>query len=230
MRICVIALPRSGSSTLCRHLAQVNNLKNVGEVFRTATKNGLDVLKKDNIVYKVVPHNMCSPILRDMVSQETAHLPHYMRKIKEKELLGSDDNRGAMFKKYNDVMQDQALLLCEQAIALADKCYFLCRKDMKNQVLSFAALLQTGKGGKQRSKQVIIDDYNLRLAVDFFYNPTETPFIPVYNKLYSNFGGELIYTEDLPGLTNTAPYKPIEYVYNETIISGVAEFDFNKSS
>jgi len=213
MRICVIALPRSGSSAFCKHLAEKHSLKNLGEVFRTSewcTNKSSQVLNlsQDNIIYKLVPQNIAGYVISDFVKTNYKNI--YSQKIQMGK-LHDDSYRAEFYSTHKEKLIPMIDSMCVEIASYADTHFFIERKDLKNQILSFAALLQTNQGGKNRLEKVYIEDQNIITAKDFAFGMIGIPF---YKNLKRTISGELVFTENLDLITNMHSYSPQKLIYN----------------
>lgn len=216
MKVCVISLPRAGSSTLCKYLATKHNLKNVGEIYRDE-KVGLGIIQPNDIIFKLVPQNVRSVVIDNLVSKVYT-LP-YVQKIKKSQITSNNEYRHDFAQKHHEQIFTESLNICREIIKASDKHYFLQRIDLKSQILSFAAFVQTLEGGRSRdSGEIIIRDDVLTMVKNYVFLLSG---IPLYNALHKEFGGEVIYTESLPELTGYAAYSKYTYIYNADILSDV---------
>ena len=225
MKICVVALPRSGSSVFCRYLAETHKLKNSGEILRNEDA-GLDIVKRDNSVFKLVPQNIRSTLLDQILTEKFKNLPKYIAEMKKATIVNNTSKKFLLAQEYDQEISSLAFSVSEQIIKEAGKVYFICRRDLRNQILSFAALLQTGKAGKNREKHVYINNTSLKLSIDYTFKISG---FPLYKKLYQSFGGEIVYTEDLCDIVGAPPYPKVIYDYDETLLSGLEYFDLASS-
>jgi LPS sulfotransferase NodH len=209
MRICVVALPRSGSSTLCKHLSRVHNLRNTGEIFRR--KNGFEVLQRDNIVIKLVPQLATRPAVAKYVQN---HYPKYAQAVMTYNLM-SDEMFPKFYKRHQEYLFNETISICDQILNSVDEIYFIERKDTKKQILSLAALRQTSAGGRNRSSEVKITDQQLKAATDSYQLTGYTYF----KHLLSAYSGKLVYTEDLDKITKIPKYPDQTYEYNSDFLS-----------
>lgn len=213
MRICVVALPRSGSSTLCKHLARKYGLHNQGEIFRGAwSKNGLEIIERDNIVVKLVPQLAVRPALAKYVE---SHYPKYAQGVMKHNLMHDEDMFSTFYKRHKDYLFNETIAACDQVLKAADEIYFIERKDTKKQILSLAALMQTAAGGRNRTTEVKITDQKLRAATET-YNMTGYDY---FKYLIATYPGKLIYTEDLHKITKIPKYPEQKYDYNTDILN-----------
>ena len=219
MRITVVSMPRAGSSTFCKYLSLRHNLKNVGEILRTEN-SGLSVIESDNIVCKLVPQNIRGFVLDNL--SKKIYTNKYAQEIIKKTIINDADKRHVFSKKHDDVIFHESMNICRQVLLNSDKIYFLNRKDIKSQILSFAAWLQqTDDVRTNRSQQVVIEDSSLIYAKDFVFNLSG---IPIFKALYKEFNSsDIINTETLNELTGNIPYSKREYIYNAEILKDVNE-------
>lgn len=219
MRICVIALPRSGSSVFCKHLADKHSLKNLGEVFRVAgwctnTNSQVLNLTQDNIIYKLVPQNIAGFAISEFVK---TNYKSYSQKIQMARL---QDNvcRAEFYNIHKETLIPIINSMCLEIANYADTHFFIERKDVRKQILSFAAFLETSQGGKNRESQVHITDQNIITAKEFAFG---TIGIPFYKNLKNAVNGDTIYTEDLKSLSNAPSYPHQELFYNTELLRDV---------
>jgi hypothetical protein len=221
MRICVIALPRSGSSIFCKHLAEKYSLKNLGEVFRTAewctTKSSQVLnLSQNNIIYKLVPQNIAGFVIGNFVKN---NYKSYSQKIQMAKL---QDNlfRAEFYSTHKEKLIPMIDSMCIEIASHADTHFFIERRDLKNQILSFAALLQTNQGGKNRLEKVYIEDRNIITAKDFAFGMIGIPF---YKNLKNVVYGDTVFTEDLTELSDAPRYPSQELLYNTELLREVSD-------
>jgi len=218
MRICVVALPRSGSSTLCKHLSELHSLRNIGEVVRNSKwskYNQISSLKQDNIVYKLVPQNVAGFIIDEFVEQ--TYTTKYGQKI---QMLKLQDNsyKAAFYARHKETLHHRINSMCAEIASYADTHFFIERRDLKKQILSFAALLQTSHGGKNRLDEVYIQDKNIITAKEFAFGMIGIPF---YKNLKNQISGEIVFTEDLKFITNFTSYPEQRLFYNTELLGDI---------
>ena len=128
MKICVIALPRSGSSTLCRHLADEHALKNIGEVHKTSS-GSVPNLDRDNIVFKLIPQHIRAMVLKEFIDSELSNQPKYLSTLK-KQRYASNEAMYDLTVKNNHILFPRAVDLAKDIISKSDTRIFLCRRDL----------------------------------------------------------------------------------------------------
>lgn len=213
MRICVVSHPRSGSTTLCRYLAQIHNLNNVGEVYRSR-EAGMEILTQANIIFKLVPQNAFGYVMENLV--DNIYTKSFIQHIIHRKLQNSEF-RKEFSQRHSQLILKNAIDICKKTIDRSDKVYFLCRNDRKSQILSFAAMLQGSVSpGRNRNDELIkINDDILIFVRDIVYKLYGDP---IFDVLKNHGPNELIYTEELPKITGTAPYPNVTYIYNESLL------------